>query len=88
MDAISSTHNTTPHLAASGGPARIGDYRLEAAPFEGRLQRDAFVRPQVDGDQVVHEFIARARSTASAGARGPEAHVLNGADPRLSSPRG
>ena len=71
----------------SGAPYDVPQPRLEAPPFEGKLQRDAFVNVEVDGDAALRSFIERARSISTA--RGDSLMLPPmPSDPRMSSPMG
>ena len=71
----------------SGAPYQHPQPRLEAPPFEGRLQRDAFVRTHVDADEALRSFIARARTISTV--RGDSLRVPPlPADAKLASPLG
>ena len=66
-------------------PAPATQYRLEAPPFEGRLQQDAFARPPQVGDDALALFANLVRNLVplKAAASAPPA-----GDPKLSSPLG
>ena len=59
--------------------------KLEAPPFEGQLQRDTFVKAEVDGDEALRSFIERARTIAMVRGDGLRVPALPH-DPRLASP--
>jgi hypothetical protein len=50
-----------PARASEPAPQTPAQPRLEAPPFEGKLQRDAFVSSTVDGNAALRSFIERAR---------------------------
>ena len=68
-------------------PAPLQQPKLEAPPFEGRLQRDAFISQEVDGDAALRSFIERARMIAKADGESLHLPPLP-ADARLASPIG
>jgi hypothetical protein len=58
---------------------------MEAPPFEGKLQQDAFVSPPVDANRALESFIDRARVITTFTGEGLQLPPLP-ADPSLSSP--
>jgi hypothetical protein len=68
-------------------PAPQPHPRLEAPPFEGRIQRDAFVSAEVDGDAALRSFIERARTIAQARGDSLQLPPLT-QNARLASPLG
>ena len=71
----------------TGAPYNVPQPRLEAPPFEGQLQRDAFISAKVDGNAALRSFIERARTISTI--RGDSLRVPQlPADPKLASPLG
>ena len=68
-------------------PAPLVQPELEAPPFEGTLQRDAFIRPQVNPDEALNSFIERARMITKARGDSLKLPPLP-TDPQLASPLG
>ena len=89
MDAIELQRLTPPPAppVISGAPYDHPQPRLEAPPFEGQLQRDAFVSSKVDANAALRSFIERARTISTV--RGDSMRIPQlPADPRLASPLG
>ena len=87
MDAIELQRLVPPPTppVISGAPYSVPQPRLEAPPFEGKLQRDAFVSTKVDGNAALRSFIERARTISTV--RGDSLRVPPlPADPELASP--
>jgi len=68
-------------------PAPLPQPKLEAPPFEGRLQRDAFISQRVDADEALQSFIDRARMISKARGESLRLPPLP-ADARMASPLG
>ena len=89
MDALSLQLAGSPPTppVVSGAPYDVPQPEMEAPPFEGKLQRDAFVRAEVDANEALQSFIDRARTIASV--RGDSLRVPQlPTDPALASPMG
>jgi len=67
-------------------PAPVPQYALEAPPFEGSLQHDAFARPPQVGDDAIELFAHLVRDLVPLKAAAAPAPVP--ANPLLSSPLG
>ena len=67
-------------------PPPVPQYRLEAPPFEGRLQEDAFARPPQVGDDALTLFAHLVRDLVPLKVAHSGTPV--GGDPKLSSPLG
>ena len=89
MDALSLQLATPPPAppTVSGAPHDLPQPRLEAPPFEGKLQRDAFVKQEIDADEALRSFIDRARTIATVRSDSLRVPQLP-TDPELASPVG
>jgi hypothetical protein len=88
MDANNAVSRLEPAQSNQSVPALapVTQYRLEAPPFEGRLQQDAFARPPQVGDDALALFAHLVRDLVPMKVASSAPPV--GGDPTLSSPLG
>ena len=90
MDAIELQRLVPPPTppVITGAPYQHTQPELEAPPFEGQVQRDAFVHVEVDADEALRSFIERARTISTVRGDSLQIPQLPARDPKLASPFG